>query len=1126
MIRFWGALTLVVALALAGYAQTFRGAVNGTVADQSGAVVPGASVKITNVATGISQATTTTTNGEFAFQELPLGTYQIDVTAKGFTPTRVANVAVTAGKIYTLPVKLAVGQQTTTVEVSAAALTVDTTTQTVTTTIPTTALQNVPLNGRDFSQLIAVSPGYGGYSVGGFGSLNGTRANQMNWQIDGTDNNDLWHNIPAVNQGGVSGIAGTVLPIDAVDEFSAQTQSSPETGRSAGGTINLAVKSGTNTVHGTAYIYDRNEAYSSASPFLPAGTRKPELRNLNWGGSVGGPIIKDRTFFFGTFEHQNFVIGLSGLATEPSLAWQQQALQVLANPGGMFGTYAPVTPNPLSTALMGRLWPSEINGLAATTGNFFSSSPETGYSNNGLLKIDHSFSPNEKLSARVFLSRGNQVAPTGFSAALGTASSNLKPYFEVAPIRVQNYNLVLNSVLSPRITNQVLFGVSYFTQRFHDFDTSFVPGSVGLILSPSALIAGKPVTGTPNIAISGFEEVGITPQEGRNDITGHLTDAVSYTVGAHQFRFGGEIRQAQVDEFYFRHSLGSFNFTGTQGPWAAPPTGGVSPTCNTAACLALSTNVRALADFFLGTSDSASITVGNAERQVFLNNVALFAQDNWQVTKRLNLNYGLRYEYLGPLHNGDKNLAVFVPELGGNRIQGQNIDSIFPPDKTNFAPRLGFAYQPRDNGSMVVRGGVGIFFDQINMNPFLDFRPPNPAANGLENNPAGPAQDLVSNFGLSGVTWQQGVQIFPAVTSCVTGNVATDPNCGSPATNIFNMYPVSQHFATPYYYNFNLNVEKSFGNAAVLQVGYVGSLGRRLSVMLDINQAALSPLGDNISTAQLQANRPLSAQFPNVGTVNQLNSIGTSNYNSLQSTLKLREYHGLTAQFAYTWAHALDFVTSYRGGLPQDSFNLKADYANSDFDTRQNFTTYLTWDIPGSSHGPKMLTHGWQVTSLMSFHSGQPFTLTALTDTSGTSDFLQRPNLIGNPFAGVVHNFSAAGGGMPWINLNAFAQPAPGTFGNMPRNMIYGPGYSDVDFSVIKNIPIRERFRAQLRAEMFNVFNRINLASGSSATSLASPCSNNPNFACIGDTIGDFNGAPGLGPGEAFNMQLVIKLIF
>jgi hypothetical protein len=1103
MVRFWGALTLVVTLALAGYAQTFRGAVNGTVMDPSGALVPGASVKITNVATGVSQVTTTTTNGDFAFQDMPLGTYQIDVTAKGFSPTRVANVVVTAGKVYTLPIKMAVGQQATTVEVSAAALAVDTTAVMQSTTIPTTTMQNIPLNGRDFSQLIAVTPGYGGYSVGGFGSLNGTRANQMNWQIDGTDNNDLWHNIPAVNQGGVSGIAGTVLPIDAVDEFSAQTQSNAETGRSAGGTINLAIKSGTNTLHGTAYVYDRNEAYSSASPFLPSGTRKPELRNLNWGGSVGGPIIKDRTFFFGTFEHQNFVIGLSGKTTEVSPAWINQARGLLAAHG--------IAENPLSVNLFNNLWPSVVNGLPATTNNFFGSSPETGYSNNGLLKLDHSFSPTEKLSARVFLSRGNQVAPTGFSAALGTASSNLQPYFEVAPIRVQNYNLVLNSVFSPRITNQVLFGVSYFTQRFHDFDTSFVPGSAGLNLSPSALIAGKPVTGSPNISISGFEEVGITPQEGRNDITGHLTDALSYTIGGHQLRLGGEVRQAQVDEFYFRHSLGSFSFTGTQGPWSGDLAAGT-----------ISVQEAALADFLAGRVDAASITVGNAERQVFVNNVALFAQDAWQVTRRLNLNLGLRYEYMGPLHNGDKNLAVFVPELGGNRIQGQNIDSIFPSDKTNFAPRVGFAYQPKENGSIVIRGGAGIFFDQINMNPFLDFRPPNSAANGLENNPAGPPQDLVSNFSLSGYTnipWAPGVQIFPKVTSCVTGNVATDPGCG---TSIFNMYSVSQHFATPYYYNFNLNVEKSFGSAAVLQVGYVGSLGRRLTVMLDVNQPTLA---DDANGNTLQQRRPLFTQFPNVGTVNQLNSIGTSNYNSLQSTLRLRQWHGLTAQFAYTWAHALDFVTSYRGGLPQDSFNLKADYASSDFDTRQNFTTYLTYNIPGSSHGPKILTHGWQLSSLMSFHGGQPVNLTASSDTSGTFDSLQRPNLVGDPFAGVVHNFDAAAGGMPWINLDAFAQPAPGTFGNLPRNFIYGPGYADVDFSVIKDVPIKERFHAQLRAEMFNVFNRINLASGSGFTSLSSTCSN-AKFACVSDTIGDFNGAPGLGPGEAFNMQLVVKLIF
>src|SRR5437588_8747770 len=316
---------LVLFFSVTGYAQTFRGAINGSVTDPSGAVVAGASVKAANTATGIVLSTVSTSGGAFAFQDIPPGVYKITVTASGFSTSTVDNVNVVAGSVYTLPVQLKGGQSATVVEVSAAELTVDTTSVTQSTTIPTATMQNIPLNGRDFSQLIAVTPGYGGYSVGGFGSLNGTRANQMNWQIDGTDNNDLWHNIPAVNQGGVSGIAGTVLPIDAVDEFSAQTQSNAETGRNAGGTINLSLKSGSNTIHGSAYYYNRNEAFGAASPFLPSGTSKPKLRNQNWEGSVGGPIIKDRTFYFVTYERQDFIIGLSGLATEPSLAWQQQA---------------------------------------------------------------------------------------------------------------------------------------------------------------------------------------------------------------------------------------------------------------------------------------------------------------------------------------------------------------------------------------------------------------------------------------------------------------------------------------------------------------------------------------------------------------------------------------------------------------------------------------------------------------------------------------------------------------------------------------------------------------------------------------------------------------------------------
>ena len=1093
MRRFLLPVIAVLFTAIGAYGQTFRGAINGTVTDASGAAVPGANVTATEGATSVAHTTVSTGDGQFSFQDIQTGTYNVTVTAAGFQQATVSGINVTAGNVFTVPVALAVGQQTTAVEVAAAAVTVDTTTSTQSDTIPTTALQNIPLNGRDFSQLIAVAPGYGGYSVGGFGSLNGTRANQMNWQIDGTDNNDFWHNIPAVNQGGVSGIAGVVMPIDAIDEFSAQTQSNAETGRNAGGTVNLTIKSGTNQLHGSAYYYNRNEFYAATSPFFaptPEFPKAPELRNKNWGFTGGGPLIKDKTFLFLGFEKQDYIFGLTGLSTEPSAAWVTQAMSLLNNAGGKYGSYSRVAESSLSANLLASLWPSSIQNLPATENNYFATVPGTGYSYNGVVRLDHNFNDREHLTVHWFAGQGNQTQPPGASLALATASSNLGYYFEVAPIHVQNYSAVLNSVFTNRLTNQLLFGVSYFNQIFHDSNNSFNMKNLGLYLSPDATQKGQPIFGASNIAISGFDQVGITPPEGRNDITGHLTDIVSYVTGRHQLRFGGEVRQGRVDEFYFRRSTGAFNFDGTQGPWASY--------CNAHSSVAgCDPNTTALADFLAGDVSTSSIAVGNAERQVLVNGYDFFASDAWQVTSKLNINLGLRYEYFGPLHsNGANDLGVFV-EGRGLLIQGQGIDSIFPPDHKNFAPRFGFAYQPA--AGLVVRGGVGVFFDQINMNPFLDFRPPISAADGLEDNPVGP--HAVDSFSRNNYNWQTaqagGASIFPGATTC-SGNFKTDPKCLS-SDQIFNVFSVNQNFRTPYFFNYNLNVEKSLGRTAVLQVGYVGSAGHKLSVMRDINQ-----------------NGDYNALYPNYGSIIQLNSIGNSNYNSLQTTLKIRSWHGFGAQFGYTWAHALDDVTEYRGAIPFDSFNLRQEYGSGDFDTRHNFTSFWSYDIPGGSRGPKWLVRGWQLSGFWSFHSGQPFNFNAGTQRPGM-------NLIGDPFAGVDHSFSLAAGGLPWVNPAAFCVPGPGCAGttnpagNLARNALAGPGFADFDLSVFKNIPIRERLRVQLRAEMFNVFNRKNMASGAGSVG---------SNGVVSDTIGDFNGAPGLGPGEPFNMQLAAKIIF
>src|SRR5271170_6512458 len=344
-----GAALLLIPVAPA---QTFRGGMNGVVTDQSGAVVPGAQVTAVDTATSVQHATVTSSGGEFTFPDLPLGSYNVTAMAPGFQKVQVDKVEIKAGSIYSLPVKLTVAQQATTIEVSAAAITLDPTSTTQTTVVVGRAVQDTPLNGRDFTQLIVLSPGFSNSGAGGYGSLNGTRANQINWQIDGIDNNDLWHNIPAVNQGGVSGIAGIILPIDAVDQFSAQTQAAPESGRNPGGSVNLSLKAGGNQIHGTAYYYNRNEFFGATNPFT--APVKQEVRNYNYGFSAGGPFIRDKLFWFVTYEQQRFTIGVPDQSTQPSQAWQNAAKAQLA------AFNVPV--NPVSVNLLAKLWPSSATG--------------------------------------------------------------------------------------------------------------------------------------------------------------------------------------------------------------------------------------------------------------------------------------------------------------------------------------------------------------------------------------------------------------------------------------------------------------------------------------------------------------------------------------------------------------------------------------------------------------------------------------------------------------------------------------------------------------------------------------------------------------------------------------------
>ena len=1068
------AFTLALICTLPGIAQTFRGGINGTVTDHTGAAIADATVIAIQTDTGVAHNTVSSSAGAFLFQDLPLGSYSVTASFAGFQTVKIDKVLVSAGTIYTLPITLPLSSSVTTIEVDAASITLDTTTTTQTTVLDAKAVSDLPLNGRDFTQMIQLTPGYAGYSGGGYGSLNGTRANQMNWQIDGVDNNDLWHNIPAVNQGGVSGIAGIILPLDAVDQFSAQTQAGPEGGRNPGGTVNLTLRAGTNQLHGSVYYFNRNEFFGAKSPFVDT---KQKVRNYNLGFSAGGPIIHDKLFGFLTFEKQRFTIGSSGTVTEPSVGWQAQAMTYLAEKG--------IPVNPVMQSVLNTLWGTSVlsKDTVGVVGNYVSNDPEFGYSYNGLGKVDWRLTNKDNVSVHWFAGQGNQVAPVG---------SQLLAYYEEAPIHVQNIAIVYDRVISSSMTNQLLAGVNYFNQVFNDYKS---PAS----LQPLGFITGATLPNAPNINITNFDSVGLTPPEGRNDITGHLTDQLSWVVGKHQFRFGGEYRQAQLDEFYHRHATGTFNFDGSITQVTGPT---------------LPTNPDghdgyryALADFLSGTTSSASITIGDPERQVFVNTWFLNAGDSWQLSPRLDVNYGIRYDYQGPLHNSNQDMSIFRPALtvnNGLAFQGAQIDSLYQRYFKNFSPRLGATYQLQQN--TVIRAAFGFYFDTPNLNPFLDNRPGNSAPNGVEGNPGGPNPVYtVASVGGAKTTIQKGVPIFPSSVGYPCSSTST---CG--------VFSVDPNFRSAYNENYNINIEHTLTSSIIAQIGYVGSEGRRLLSLLDINQAIPANYSAIADPLAQQKSRPYYSLYPQYSNINQLESIGTSNYNALQTQLRLQNWHHLSGSAVYTWSHNMDEVTAYRGALPQDNTNFKADYSNSDFDTRNTFVSFLSYQVPGSSHY-RLLTDGWQVNSLLSLHGGQPFTVHASGDISGTTEGNDRADQIGPIHKGYQGQKVNAN----WIDPSAFQDPAFGTFGTSRRNAYYGPGYSDVDLSVFKNTKIGERVTVQFRAEMFNLFNRINFAPPGSYGTV----SHGGSFG-LTDTIGDYNGAPGIGAGEPFNTQFGAKIIF
>jgi hypothetical protein len=1075
-------LTILFALliTLPSFSQTFRGSVTGVVLDAQGAVIPDATVQLTNPASGQVLNAKTGKAGEFNFPELNVGTYQLTVTAPGFQTKKIDAISVEVTKVTNIQVPLTVGAENTVVDVTASGVSTDTTTSSLVAVIDSKSVQEMPMNGRNFTQMMKFTPGN---NISG--SVNGTRTSSINYQVDGTDNVDSYLGNVASNQGGIAGIAGGLIPIEAIDQFSVQSNGEADMGRNAGANQNMVLKSGTNNIHGDVFYFDRNEFFAAISPVAPLGSRKPLIRNHQGGFTLGGPLWKDHTFLFTAGEIQVAKANSAINDTVINDAW-------LSSATGLLSAYG-LSPNRVSTGLYNLLYPADSKSGPAGSGNYFASAPSNYKSYNGVIKLDHHFNDKETLSIRYLGTTGTQSAPY---------TSDYAWYFQTVPMRIHNFSVVQTSIFNSNLLNQITLGTNYFLQSFNDANQSFNPAqNAGLNLG----LTGSIAAGAPTINITGFDQVGATQPSGRVDVTGHISDALHWTIGRHALKIGGEFRHGNVNLFYFTNSRGTFTFDGTRGPWNANAAtlktncanlgfSDAAPSIPGKTCSAL-INV---ADFLNGqpsNSATSKLLQGNSQRVYLLNTEDFWFQDDFQANKKLNINYGIRYTIPGVVHDAQNDLTSFVPGQGF-------VLPLYHNYYAGVAPRFGFSFSPLSSNRTVLRGAFGLFYDVPPMSNLVSGTNTNGGDSYTQNNPAGP--DPAINLAASGIQFQYGINPFTGTTPPQFGAMGVNPN-----------------IRMPYVETFSLNIEQQLTNSTLLTIGYVGTQGRRLLMLYDLNQPVANGTSTYSPRPYQQTSFPGQTVLNNqtFAGINQVNSSASSNYNGLQITIKQAAWHGIVTTANYSFAHSLDNASS--ATTPMNSYNLGQDYGNSTFDTRHSFNGFVYYNAPQLWHAVPRFTKGWQVNGLFTLSGGVPLNPLVTGDPSRTFQVKDRPNLVTgvNPYVARTLLTTASGRQYVYLNKAAFVAPAPGTYGNVARDTFYGPGFGTFDFSLFKHTPITERVMSEFRVECFNLFNHNNLANPS-VTSITSGT-----FGQISNTRNG-SSAPGLGVGEPRNVQFALKLTF
>lgn len=1063
------AVIVILAFTLQLNAQSDRARIIGTVSDPQGAVVPGATVTVKNVATGIAIKTATDAQGNYQAPELPIGDYKVKVERQGFKTTETVPYSLEINQVLRVDVHLPVGTAGETVEVSGVAATVETVSSTMGSTVSEMEIHNAPLNGRNALDLALLQPGVipadnpgnaGARSATLGFSISGGRNDSNTFVLDGGLNNDLLDN----------GVVYNPNP-DAIQEFKVLTSNfSAEYGRNSGGIITVVTKSGTNEFHGSAFEFNRNEDYN-ANTYInnSLGAPRPILKRNQYGGTFGGPIKKDKLFFFVSYQGQRQTAVTPTTATTFSPAELQGDFSASPNQASVaaFLQANPFFQSNAALAAQGIIDPTKIDpvaqayikaGLVPTTTNPTGLVAFQDPAKNNPQEITAKFDWDLNENNRFTFTLGRTQAPTsavglgGDPSQFVSSNNTHRQFFNISYIRTLSSNM-LNEF---RVTAQradILQEVPA--------NSLGTPQSFGSNITPDNP-TGPPLITFPNMAL------GFSPQGPTSIIDNTFTysDTFSWTHGKHNWKFGGSFSAFQDNTLFDFFVNGNFDFVPSigNGPFGAGD---------------------AFANFLLGIPDfffQAPAAPSNIRSKA----TYIFGQDEWHVTHNLVLTLGLRYEYSTPKSDTLGRSFSVVPGAQSTVFPNAPVGILFPgdkgaptgsnfPDKNDWAPRIGFAWQPFHDGKTSIRGGFGLFYDVLKGEDNLQFNGQFPfAATAFIpfNDPTGTA----APFGLVTNPFVSTGTPNPFPSGPINHNISFVNNVGTfGGAGVFFVDP---NLRTPYTYQYNLSLEREIARKTTVGAAYVGSSSHGLTGLKDVNPCDLTtstPAFCNRILNETPGNTPTSISF-----LPQFMNTANANYNALQTFIRQQPtsvpfFGNLYYTLGYTWAHSIDDASGFRNNTSQVPFyNPHLFYASSDFDVRHTLTFSGGWDLPfDKGPGPKRLTKGWSLYPILSFRTGFPFTVT-----NGLSELTFDPgpsgagdgNLVNASLVSPIQYVNSHATGQ-FFSANSFAPTVTG-YGTAPRNGFTGPGRTNLDLQLAKVTPLYgERVNLKLSVDAFNVFN-------------------------------------------------------